>query len=113
MTKKLRNIIALLLVVVFILPLAGKFLDGLFHEHDHFHCTVKNEAHFHAYHEKCPIPNYKLSFFSVAKQIQPVAKQIYLKELKNNYRFVYYCKHSKYSFLLRAPPIFTNKIEAV
>ncbi len=113
MTKKFRNIIALILVFVFMTPATVKFFDGLFHQHDHFHCTVKNEVHFHEYHEKCPIPNYKLSFFSVEEHIQAVQKYFFLAEVVDNYTFLHHCNNSKYSFLLRAPPIFTNKILAV
>ncbi len=109
MTKKLRNIIALILVFVFMTPAAVKFFDGFLHQHDHFHCTVKNEAHFHEYHKKCPIPNYKLSFFSVEKHIQPVQRLFFLEEVIDNYNFIYHCNNLKYSFLLRAPPFLQIK----
>ena len=110
MTKKLKNIISLTLVFIFITPMSIKLLDGLFHDHDHFHCTAKNEKHFHEHHEKCPIPSFELSFFSVEKYTQTPQKHSYTVKLNENYNFVYYSNYLKYSFLLRAPPFFTGKI---
>jgi len=108
MTKKLKKIIALTLVFIFMTPITIKLLDGLFHHHDHFHCTAKNEKHFHEHHEKCPIPSFELSFFSVEKHVQTTQKHFYRVELNDKYNFVICCNNSKYAFLLRAPPIFTD-----
>jgi len=110
MTKKLKNIISLTLVFIFMTPMTIKLVDGFFHHHDHFICTAKNEKHFHEHHEKCPIPSFELSFFSFEKHIQTTQKHFYRLELNDNYNFVYCCNNSKYSFLLRAPPTFTGKI---
>lgn len=110
MIKKLKNIISLTLVFVFMIPISIKLLDGFFHHHDHFHCTAKNEKHFHEYHQKCPILTFKLSFFLVEKHFQTTQKYYYYVKQSDHYRFVYCCNNSKYSFLLRAPPIFTRKI---
>jgi len=110
MTEKLKNIISLTLVFIFMTPMTIKLFDGLFHHHNHFHCTAKNEKHFHEHHEKCPIPSFELSFFSVEKHIQTTQKHIYCVEYIDNYSFEYCCKKLEYSFLLRAPPIFTSKI---
>ncbi len=109
MTKKLKNIISITLVFIFLAPMTIKLFDGLFHHHDHFYCTAKNEKHFHEYHKKCPIPSFELSLFSVEKHIQTTQKHFYRIELNDNYNFVYCCNNSKYSFLLRAPPIYTGK----
>jgi|GEM_PF-737102 hypothetical protein len=110
MTKKLKKIISLTLVFIFMTPMTIKLLDGLFHHHYHFHCNAKNEKYFHEYHKKCPILNFELSLFSVEKHIQTTQKHHYSVKLNDNYNFVYCCNNSKYSFLLRAPPIFTDKI---
>ena len=110
MVRKIRNTISVSLVIIFLMPMSIKLLDGLFHHHDHFICTAKHEHHFHEHHEKCPIPSFELSFFSVEKHLQTTQKHFYRVELNDNYNFVYCCDNSKYSFLLRAPPIFTGKI---
>lgn len=83
-----------------------KLFDGLFHHHDHFHCTAKNEKHFHKYHAKCPIPSFELSFFSIEKHIQNTDKQDFGEEKSEIYSFTPYCSNSGYLFLLRAPPFF-------
>jgi len=110
MFKQNKHIISILLVIILLLPTTVKLFDGFFHHHDHFHCNAKNEKHFHEHHEKCPIPSFVLSFFSVEKHIQTTQKHFYRVELNDNYNFIYCCNNSKYSFLLRAPPIFTGKI---
>ncbi len=110
MIKKFKNIIALNLVLVFMIPMTVKFLDGTIHEHYHFNCTAKNEAHLHEYHEECSIPSYKLSFFSLKKYIPTIQKYVYPKEINDNYNFICNSYNLRYSFLLRAPPIFTDKI---
>lgn len=110
MTKKLKNIISLILVFIFLTPMTIKLVDGFLHHHEHFICTAKNEKHFHKYHEECPILNFELSFFLAEKLIQTTQKHFYRVELKDNYNFVYCCNNLKYSFLLRAPPEFTGKI---
>lgn len=110
MIKKLKNIISISLVIVFLMPMTIKILDGLFHHHDHFICTAKNEKHFHEHHEKCQIPGFELSFFSVEKHIQTTEKTYFCVEQNGKYCFVFCCNNSKYSFLLRAPPIFSDKI---
>ena len=110
MIKEFKNTVSITLVFVFLTPMAIKLVDGLFHHHDHFHCTAKNETHFHEHDEKCPIPSFELSFFSIEKHIQKIQRHNYYVKQNDNYNFVYCCYSSKYSFLLRAPPIFTSKI---
>ena len=108
MTKKLKNIISITLVFIFLIPMTIKLLDGAFHHHEHFHCTAKTEKHFHKYHEKCPIPGFELSFFSVEKFFQTLQKHDFCVEQSDIYNFTPCCNYSEYSFLLRAPPIFTD-----
>ena len=100
MTKKLKHIISILLVFIFLTPMTVKLFDGLFHHHDHIICTAKNEKHFHEHHEKCPIPSFELSLFSVEKHIQNTQRHNYCVKQNDNYNFVYCCNNSKYSFLL-------------
>jgi hypothetical protein len=109
MSSKIKNTISISLVIVFLLPMTTKLFDGLFHHHDHFSCTAKNEKHFHEHHKKCPIPNFELSFFSIEKQIHTTQKYYFSVEINDLYNFVNSCNNLKYSFLLRAPPIFTDK----
>jgi hypothetical protein len=109
MTGKFKNTISISLVIILLLPMTIKLFDGLFHHHDHFHCTAKNEKHFHRYHEKCPIPSFELSFFSIEKQIQTTQKFDFGVEQNDLYHFTPCCNSLKYSFLLRAPPASADK----
>lgn len=108
MTKKFKNIISIALLFVFLTPITIKIIDGLFHHHEHFYYTAKNEKHFHKHHKKCPIPGIELSFFSIKKQIQNTQKHNYYVKPNDNYNFIFCCYNSIYSFLLRAPPIYTR-----
>jgi len=108
MTKKLKHIIAISLVIIFLLPMTVKLSDGLFHHHDHFICTAKHELHFHKHHDKCPIPGFELSLYSLNKIILETHKTSYCDGLFINYISRYCYSKLKYSFLLRAPPVFTN-----
>lgn len=87
-----------------------KLFDGLFHHHDHFVCSAKNETHFHEHHEKCPIPNFELSLFSTVKNIQTTQKHYFCVEIIDIYDFTPCRNNSEYSFLLRAPPTFTKRL---
>lgn len=71
-----------------------KLFDGLYHHHDHFICTAKNENHFHEHHDKCPIPGFELSFFSAVKEIFTTQKIFSFVEISNKYVFTYCCRNS-------------------
>ncbi|MFP4042876.1 MAG: hypothetical protein ACLFT6_09005, partial [Bacteroidales bacterium] len=58
---------------------------------------------------KCPIPGFELSFFSIEKHFQNQEYQEFGEEQSEAYSFRPCCDNSSYSFLLRAPPIFTGK----
>jgi hypothetical protein len=105
MTKKLKHIISILLVLVFLTPMAVKVLDSEYHHHDHFICTAKNEHHFHDYHFKCPIPGFEFSLYSLNKIILVTQKTFYFEKVFTNYISIHCCSKSKYSFALRAPPL--------
>ncbi len=105
MTKKIKNIIPIILVIIFLSSMTIKLVDELFHHHVKFICTAKNEKHFHEKHEKCAIQNFELSVFSTGKEIQTVQNHFYNIQLVEKYVFIYCCNKSKYSFFLRAPPI--------
>ncbi len=100
MIRKFKNIASFFLLLVFISPTIVK----LEHHHEHFECNAKNEKHFHEFHEKCAVCSFEFSVFSsdfeniVLQKEQPIAKYC------NNYRSVNCSSHSRYSFLLRAPP---------
>jgi hypothetical protein len=108
MLKKFKNIISVLLVIIFILPTTAKVFDGLFHHHYHNKVADKNDTHFYQYHENCPIPGFELSVFSNTKQKLPIYKTNFYVEIINKNKSEFYCNNSKYSFFLRAPPIFTS-----
>jgi len=108
MTKKHIHIIALSLAIIFLLPMTVKLFDGLFHHHDHFICTAQLELHFHKHHDKCPIPGFELSFYSLTRIIFETHKAIFCDTLFLSYISGHFSNKFEYSFLLRAPPVNTN-----
>jgi hypothetical protein len=104
MTKKLKHIISISLVFVFLTPMTVKLLDSRFHHHYHFICTAKNEHHFHEYHDKCSIPGFEFFLYTLNKIVLETQKTFYFEKLLINYFSIRCCSESKYSFSLRAPP---------
>lgn len=101
MLQKIKNIFSLWMVLVLLMPTIIK----LEHHHDHFVCNAKNEKHFHTFHEKCPICSFEFSVFLQDKiAASNVKTEITYRFNDNNYNF-YYSDLSKFSFLLRAPPV--------
>jgi len=97
---------AIFMVVILLLPTAVK----IEHHHDHFICHAHNEKHFHDHHEKCPVCNFEFSVFCAADpKIRPANAALNTVYIAPLYNFIF-PDYSKYSFLLRAPPISTNSI---
>ena len=106
MIQKFKHIISFFMVLTMLMPTILK----LEHHHEHFVCNAKNEKHFHNYHEKCAVCSFEFSFFLSDKINNYSVKD---KETDNyNRRLIvsFFSNLSKYSFLLRAPPVFTNFI---
>ena len=101
MIKKLHYISSILLVLVFLAPSIVK----LEHHHEHFICKAKNEKHYHNNHVKCEICLFDFSFFSSDIKYVNLENEQPSDQYCNNYRFNYSSILSKYSFLLRAPPL--------
>lgn len=94
------------MVLVLFMPSIVK-LD---HHHEHFFCTAKGEKHFHTYHEKCAVCSFEFSVFFPEK-INIDSKKDKVIDNYNSCINIYHNSNlSKYSFLLRGPPVFTNTI---
>jgi hypothetical protein len=106
MIQKFKNIISLLMVLVLFMPLIVK----LEHHHERFYCSAKGEKQFHTYHEKCAICCFEFSTF-LSEKINIAFEKA---EFANNYNcclaLFHFSDLSKYSFLLRGPPVFANNI---
>jgi len=80
------------------------------HHHEYFNHLVKSEKQFRTFHEKCIICSFEFSSFLSEKTNIDFAKI----KLTDNYisclKIYHYSDLSKYLFLLRAPPVFTNNI---
>jgi hypothetical protein len=106
MVKKLKYIISLLLLLVFLLPTIVKLAHHHEHanQHEHFVCNAGSGKHFHEFHEKCSICNFEFaSFLSSAENID-LQKETPADRYCNHYNSHYSYSLSQYSFLLRAPP---------
>jgi hypothetical protein len=104
--RKFKNIASLLLLLVFLFP-TTVIME---HHHEHFECKAKNEKHYHEFHEKCAVCNFDFSVFSPVYKDIISQKNNPLSHYSNNYISLYYSRLSDYSFLLRAPPVYTSII---
>ena len=107
MIRKIKNTVSISLVIILLLPMSVQLFDQLFHHHDHFVCTAKNEKHIHKHHKKCLISSFVLSSFSIDKKTPQTEKSYFFYKIIDNYNFLVCYNTSKYSFLLRGPPNFT------
>jgi hypothetical protein len=101
MVKKIKNIISLLLLVVFLLPTLVK----LEHQHKLFSIDLRNEKHNTILQDNCPICNFEFSLFISNTGNFHLQNQFFLDNYFNNYNSRYNSNFSQFSFLLRAPPI--------
>lgn len=109
MEKKIRNFISMALVVVFMTPMTVQLFDGLFHHHDEYFESDRNqETIVFEFHKKCPIPNFELSIFSTSKTIKTKVKNYFSTSYIENYTFNCLPHTINYSFLLRAPPVLSS-----
>jgi hypothetical protein len=105
MAIKLKHIISTSLMVIFMIPLTVKLLDSKFHHHDHDIFSSKNENHFQGFQKKCAILGFEFSLYSLSKIILKTQKIFYFDKLFTNYVSNHSFSKSKFSFLLRAPPL--------
>ena len=101
MRRKLKNIISILLLLALMMPAIVK----LEHHHEHFECKAKNEKHLHEEHEKCSVCSFEFSVFASDASCINFEKEKHSDKYCNNYSSINYSTQSKYSFLLRAPPV--------
>ena len=109
MRRRIKNTIQFVLVTILVLPMVIKLIDSVHHQHyNHYYQPLKNAKHLVEYHKKCAIPGYELSLFSSLKQVHTTQKHQFSVEIYTICDFVYCCNNSKYSFLLRAPPLLSG-----
>lgn len=105
MFKKTKKALAILLVIVFTIPMLVQFFDISFHHHDSNICRAKGEQHLHQAHEKCEIQSFVFTSF-ISNEFNTINtfqiatyKKIFNLVKNQNYHFL------KHTFSLRAPPI--------
>ncbi len=98
---KLKNFTPLFLVLLLVTPTLVK----IGHHHEDFICKNPHEKHIHQTPEKCFVCSFEFSTFSDFK----ISTEILKLEISCAYECLLYKKpsleNSKYSFLLRAPPL--------
>jgi hypothetical protein len=96
-----KKIIPVLLLVIFLTPLAGKF----FHHHDDQVCVFNGHHDCQVIKANCSICNFELNAFAAG--FQKISHQIC--QLSDNYYFATnpnpLINTGFYSFSLRAPPL--------
>jgi len=101
MKVKFKNIISLMLLLVFLLPTIVKFE----HHHQHNFCQPLNEKQLRVFHDKCVICNFEFSVFLSAIENIELQIDIPVDSYRNHYKSLSVSNLSQYSFALRAPPV--------
>jgi hypothetical protein len=102
MLRKIRNIISILLLIIFILP---SFVR-LEHHHNHGYLAESTEHPSQEYHNNCSICNFEFSLFlSVAEDVN-FEEEDHSEYYIIDYLSAHFQNLSRYNFLLRAPPSF-------
>jgi len=104
MIRKFKNIFSLLLLLVFLFPT----IVIIEHHHEQNTCNTTNEKQYNVFQEKCGICSFEFSVFSSYNENIDFLKEKPLDHYSNNYNSLFYSSLSDYSFLLRAPPVYTN-----
>ena len=81
MITKFKNIISLLLLLVFLLPNLVK----LEHYHQHPFYQVKNEKLYHLFQDKCVICNFEFSIFLPTVENIDLQNENPIDRYRNNY----------------------------
>jgi hypothetical protein len=97
MSWKNKNIIAAILLLLFLLPFIIKF------EHHHVENAIKE--HNQIFHEKCSICNFEFSVFLNGDGNIEFQKENPSVYFSNNYQSEHFSNLPQFSFLLLAPPI--------
>ncbi|HBZ21330.1 MAG TPA: hypothetical protein DEO60_09385 [Bacteroidales bacterium] len=101
MVRKIKNNIALLLLMVFIFPSIVK----IEHHHEHSCLVPSNVIGIHPFHEKCGICSFEFSFFLSFTEYVSLQKENPSDNYFISYNSPYNSNLSSFFFLLRAPPL--------
>jgi hypothetical protein len=100
MIRKFKNITSILLLFVFLLPTIIK----VEHHHKYSATDLKTDRHNTRLQDSCPICNFEFSIFISNTGNIHLQNEYFSDSYFNNYNSKY-SNHSKFSFLLRAPPV--------
>jgi len=98
--RKHKNIIALYLLMVFIMPSVIK----IEHHHNHKFCKETSEKQFYDLHKKCVICSFEFSFFVTSEIKADIQKDQTSDNYFISYQSIFLSNQHSHSFLLRAPP---------
>ncbi len=103
MFRKIRRVASALMLVVLLLPVIAK----LEHHHKHNSYQEGNKTNPTWLREHCAICNLEFSLFIFDEPISAPVRAEYSDFYINRHNTAYYHVFSYYTFLLRAPPLFT------
>lgn len=107
MPQKFKNFVALWLIVIILSPVVIK----LGHHHKHIYYQKTTEQQIRCYHEKCAVCSFEFSVF-VPRKCPVLFKKYELADRYAGFDLVsVFLIFSQFSFLLRAPPEFTNTLD--
>lgn len=102
---KIIKVSALILALVFLLPVVINFIHNLKHDHQHKLCDNFNETHLHKLEKDCDLCKFKLSqnYHNINTNFVFVQVVISTERIYTSYSYKYNYQHL--SFSLRGPPV--------
>jgi len=104
MAKKFKRILSAIMFVALLIPAVAR----LEHHHDHNLYQKGTEELPAWFREHCAICNLEFSLFIIEELTSYPPGYEFSSYYINTYKSIYYQDLSDFSFLLRAPPAFTN-----
>lgn len=105
--RKYSKSLSIILVIIFFTPMIIKWGDGFFHHH-YQHFSIGNQLQYKEFQKDCPILKFEFSLLRLTNTIVTQQKIKGHELIHDTYVIEYYENNSRFSFLVRGPPVYIN-----
>ncbi|MBN2614396.1 MAG: hypothetical protein JXR71_01770 [Bacteroidales bacterium] len=104
-SRRLRIILAVVLLLVFFSPVPIKLADVIVHHHYTSHYTKQKEEGYNPYNSLCPIPGFNFHSFTFQPSVPKLDGTSFLHKIDVFRTLKPYLSRFVLSFSLRGPPL--------
>lgn len=105
LSRRMRNLMAVILLVIFFSPVPVKLADVIVHHHYTSHYTKEKEAGYNQFNTLCPIPGFKFHSFAFQPSIPELLGSLFFHKVEVFRTRKPYLSRFVLSFSLRGPPL--------